>query len=96
VKRVLKKSVLLKGTVEKVESLDILINNGGLALFDDLSDRAALEQHRRQSLWPLWHDPAFLPLLTRSRGTIVNVLSVLAFAPFPFIPAYSMSKAAAF
>ena len=39
---------------------------------------------------------AFLPLLTRSRGAIVNVLSVTAFAALPLIPAYSISKAAAF
>jgi short-subunit dehydrogenase len=39
---------------------------------------------------------AFLPLLTESRGAIVNVLSLAAFAPLPVIPAYSVSKAAAF
>jgi short-subunit dehydrogenase len=39
---------------------------------------------------------AFLPLLTHSRGAIVNVLSVTAFAALPLIPAYSISKAAAF
>jgi short-subunit dehydrogenase len=38
---------------------------------------------------------AFLPLLTRSRGAIVNALSVAALAPLPIIPAYSISKAAA-
>ena len=38
----------------------------------------------------------FLPLLTRSRGAIVNVLSVAALAALPVIPAYSISKAAAF
>jgi short-subunit dehydrogenase len=39
---------------------------------------------------------AFLPLLTRSRGAIVNVLSVTAFASLPILPACSISKAAAF
>src|SRR6185312_10126555 len=39
---------------------------------------------------------AYLPLLTRSRGTIVNNLSVNSLAPLPLIPAYSVSKAAAF
>ena len=39
---------------------------------------------------------AFLPALTRSRGAIVNILSVMALAPLPLIPAYSISKAAAF
>jgi len=39
---------------------------------------------------------AFLPLLTRSRGAVVNVLSLASLAPPPFMPAYSISKAAAF
>ncbi|WP_373300072.1 SDR family NAD(P)-dependent oxidoreductase [Amycolatopsis acidiphila] len=35
--------------------------------------------------------------MTRSRGAIVNILSANALAPMPFvIPAYSLSKAAAF
>ena len=83
--------------VEKVESLDILINNAGVALYDDLSDRAVLEQHLAVNLFGTYGvTQAFLPLLTRSRGAIVNVLSVSAFAALPLIPAYSISKAAAF
>jgi len=39
---------------------------------------------------------AFLPLLVRSRGALVNVLSVAALAPLPMIAGYSISKAAAF
>ena len=39
---------------------------------------------------------AFLPLLTQSRGAIVNVLSLASLAAVPFSPAYSVSKAAAF
>ena len=39
---------------------------------------------------------AFLPLLTRSRGTIVNNVSTMAVAPLPLTPAYAISKAAAF
>src|SRR6267154_730734 len=87
----------IQGAVENVEALDILINNAGLALYDDLSDRAALATvPRRQSLWPVWSDSGFLPLLTRSRGAIVNVLSLAGIAAVPFSPAYSISKAAAF
>jgi NAD(P)-dependent dehydrogenase (short-subunit alcohol dehydrogenase family) len=85
------------GAVERVDSLDILINNAGLAIFDDLSDRAALEQHLTVNLFgPYGVTQAFLPLLTRSRGAIVNVLSVTALAALPIIPSYSISKAAAF
>ena len=80
-----------------VDSLDILINNAGLALYDDLSDRATLERHLAVNLFGTYGvTQTFLPLLTRSRGAIVNVLSVTAWAALPFIPAYSISKAAAF
>jgi NAD(P)-dependent dehydrogenase (short-subunit alcohol dehydrogenase family) len=87
----------IQEAVERVESLDILINNAGLALYDDLSDRAALEQHLAVNLFGTYGvTQAFIPLLTRSRGAIVNVLSVVALATFPIIPSYSISKAAAF
>lgn len=87
----------IQGAVERVESLDILINNAGVALYDDLSDRGALEQSLAVNLYgPYGVTQAFLPLLTRSRGAIVNVLSLAAIAAVPFSPAYSISKAAAF
>src|SRR5437016_3586884 len=34
----------IQAAVKEVDSLDMLINNAGLGLFDDLSDRAALER----------------------------------------------------
>jgi len=87
----------IQGAVEEVESLDILINNASIALYDDLSDRAMLERHLAVNLFgPYGVTRALLPLLARSRGAIVNVLSDTALAPFPIIPAYSISKAAAF
>jgi NAD(P)-dependent dehydrogenase (short-subunit alcohol dehydrogenase family) len=68
-----------------------------LALYDDLSDRATLEWHLAVNLFGTYGvTQAFLPLLTCSRGAIVNVLSVTALAALPLIPAYSISKAAAF
>ena len=51
-----------QGAVERVESLDILINNAGLALYDDLSDRAALERHLAVNLFGTYDvTQAFLP-----------------------------------
>jgi NAD(P)-dependent dehydrogenase (short-subunit alcohol dehydrogenase family) len=86
-----------QAAVESVESLDILINNAGLALFDDLGDRTALEQHLAVNLFGTYGvTQAFLPVLTRSRGAIVNVLSLAAWAAVPIVPAYSISKAATF
>jgi NAD(P)-dependent dehydrogenase (short-subunit alcohol dehydrogenase family) len=87
----------IQEAVGKVESLDILINNAGLALYDDLSDPTSLEQQLAVNLFGTYRvTQAFLPALTRSRGAIVNVGSVTAFAALPLIPAYSISKAAAF
>jgi len=80
-----------------VDSLDILINNAGLALYDDLSDRDVLEQHLAVNLFgPYAVTQAFLPQLTRAKGAIVNNLSLMALAPLPLTPAYAISKAAAF
>ncbi len=56
-----------------------------------------LEQHLAVNLFGTYAvTQAFLPLLTRSRGAIVNNLSMMAFAPLPLTPAYAISKAAAF
>lgn len=87
----------IEQTARKLESLDILVNNAGVALYDDLSDRAVLEQHLTVNLFGTSDvTQALMPLLIRSRGAIVNNLSVNALAPLPLIPAYSISKAAAF
>jgi len=87
----------IQAAVEAVDSLDILVNNAGVALYDDLSDRAVLEQHLAVNLFGTYGvTQAFLPLLTRSRGAVVNNVSMMAFAPLPLTPAYAISKAAAF
>jgi NAD(P)-dependent dehydrogenase (short-subunit alcohol dehydrogenase family) len=87
----------IQAAAGQVEALDILINNAGVFLYDDLSDRAALDRHLAVNLFGTWGvTQAFLPLLTRSGGTIVNNVSLMALAPLPLTPAYSISKAAAF
>jgi NAD(P)-dependent dehydrogenase (short-subunit alcohol dehydrogenase family) len=83
--------------VDQVESLDILINNAGVSVPDDLSDRSAFERHLAVNLYgTLDVTQAFLPSLTRSAGAVVNVVSLSAVAAVPVLPAYSASKAAAF
>jgi NAD(P)-dependent dehydrogenase (short-subunit alcohol dehydrogenase family) len=87
----------IREAVERVESLDVLINNAGIALYDDLSDRAAIDEQLAVNFFgPYAMIQAFLPLLIRSRGAIVNNVSTMALAPFPLTPAYAISKAAAF
>jgi NAD(P)-dependent dehydrogenase (short-subunit alcohol dehydrogenase family) len=87
----------IQAAAGQVESLDLLINNAGIALYDDLSDRSAIDRQLAVNLFGTYGvTQAFLPLLTRSGGAIVNNLSLQALAPLPLIPAYSISKAAAF
>ena len=81
---------------DQVGTLDLLINNAGIGISDDLSDLDVIQKHLDVNLLgPLKVTQAFLPLLTRSKGAVVNILSVTSVAPFPVIPGYSISKAAA-
>jgi NAD(P)-dependent dehydrogenase (short-subunit alcohol dehydrogenase family) len=86
----------IERAAEEVEALDVLINNAGIAIYDDLSNPDVIEQHLAVNLFgSLRVARAFLPQLRRSRGAIVNNLSLVSLASLPVIPAYSISKAAA-
>ena len=87
----------IQRAVARVDALDVLINNAGIAAYDDLTNPDAVEQHLAVNLFgPLKLTNAFLPLLKRSKGAVVNNLSLAGLAALPMIPAYSISKAAAF
>ncbi len=87
----------IQKAVSEIDSLDVLINNAGIAIYDDLSSLATVEKHLAVNfLGPLRMSQAFLPLLKRSKGAIVNNLSLAGLAPLPVVPSYSISKAAAF
>jgi NAD(P)-dependent dehydrogenase (short-subunit alcohol dehydrogenase family) len=87
----------IRQAVDEVDTLDVLINNAGIAIYDDLSNLEVIEQHLAVNFLGLLKvTHAFLPLLRRSKGAIVNNLSLVALAGLPVIPAYSSSKAASF
>ncbi len=87
----------IQRAANEVDSLDLLINNAGVAIYDDLSNLDVIEQHLAVNfLGVLRVTHAFLPQLKRSKGAIVNNLSLAGLAALPVIPSYSISKAAAF
>ena len=86
----------IERAARQVEALDLLVNNAGIGLFDDLSDVEVVDRHLRVNLLGLLRvTRAFLPLLRRSRGAVINNLSLAAVAALPVMPGYSISKAAA-
>lgn len=88
-------------SIDEVKSrwgrLDVLVNNAGIAEVAPLAD-ASLEHVRRQfeiNVFGLIETTRLaLPLLRQSKGTIVNVASVVADQPFPNMSAYCATKAA--
>jgi len=86
----------IEQAVRQVGSLDVLINNSGIAPYDDLSDPAVIERTLAVNFFGMYKvSRAFLPKLKRSRGALVNNLSLMALAPLPLTPSYAISKAAA-
>jgi len=89
-------SAQIQRAVGQVDSLDVLINNAGIAIYDDLSNPEVIEQHLAVNVFGMLNmTRAFLPALKRSKGAVVNNLSLVAFGPLPVVSAYSISKAAA-
>ncbi len=81
----------IQRAVDEVDTLDVLINNAGVAIYDNLSNLDVIEQHLAVNFLGLLKvTHAFLPLLKHSKGALA------ALAALPVIPAYSISKAAAF
>ena len=87
----------IQEALQQVDNLDILINNAGVAIYDDLTNLNVIEQHLAVNfLGILRVTEAFMPKLKQSKGAILNNLSMVGLAPLPVVPAYSASKAAAF
>src|SRR6185312_7082424 len=63
----------IRAAVEQVAVLDVLINNAGVSLPDDLTDPTAVEQHLAVNLFgPYRVSQGFLPRLISTGGSIVN------------------------
>src|SRR5207245_9251933 len=63
----------IQEAVERVESLDVLINNAGVAIYDDLSNSDVIEQHLDVNLFgPFNLTLAFVIMLSRSKESILN------------------------
>jgi short-subunit dehydrogenase len=77
--------------------VDILVNNAGFATYGDLvdSDPARLTAEVRLNCVTLVDlTTRFLPgMVTRRRGTVINVASTAAFQPLPHMAVYGATKA---
>jgi NAD(P)-dependent dehydrogenase (short-subunit alcohol dehydrogenase family) len=70
----------IEAAAAAVESLDILVNNAGIALSDDLSDRAAVEQHLAVNLFGTYGVTGLsCRCVASGGGAIVSVGSASAF-----------------
>ncbi|WP_043667023.1 SDR family oxidoreductase [Streptomyces xylophagus] len=90
-------------TAEQVRAahpeLNVLVNNAGIMLRENLLDPASLpvaEDHVTVNLLgTIRMTYAFLPLLTgKDDAAVMNVTSALAFVPLPVTPTYNATKAA--
>ena len=84
---------------ERAADANLVINNAGiLSSFSVLaSPLADLERDMATNYFgTLAVSRATVPALERTRGTLVNLLTIVSFAPMPALGGYSASKAAAF
>jgi NAD(P)-dependent dehydrogenase (short-subunit alcohol dehydrogenase family) len=86
----------IQAAADQVETLDLLINNAGVPLRRPERSCRAGTPPGRQPLRHLRRDPGLPAAAGPFSGAIVNDLSIMALAPLPLTPAYSISKAAAF
>jgi 1-acylglycerone phosphate reductase len=83
--------------VNKIPSLDILVNNAGAQYAMPVSDLSIAEAKQLFDLnvWSfLTVTQAFLPMLLKSKGMVVNQTSISSVLSVPFLSTYSASKAA--
>lgn len=79
--------------------LDVLMNNAGIGMPKNLretaTDLAGVTTEFDVNVGGVIRmTSALIDILTANKGTVINVSSVLAFAPVPALPVYSATKAA--
>ncbi len=91
-------SVLIGGTVERLGSVDILINNAGVSVYGETrltqpGDLRAVMDVNFHGAMRCTHE--VLPFMRRQdSGLVVNIASVAGLHGIPYMGAYSASKAA--
>ena len=83
----------------EADDVTVLVNNAGVLHYASFLNAPDLDQARHEMevnyFGPLAMARAFAPALSRSNGTIVNILSIAALAYMPLVGTYNASKAAA-
>lgn len=86
---------VLEALESRGEKLDCLVNNAGqmlLGALEDLSDEQLRQQMEVNFFAVASMMREFLPVLRRSKGTIINVSSIFGFTTWPLTSAYCASK----
>ncbi|NOU61432.1 SDR family oxidoreductase [Marinifilum caeruleilacunae] len=86
---------LIEKTVEKFGTVDVLINNAGIsmrAMFADL-ELSVLKQLMDVNFWGTVYCTKYaMPYITKSKGSVVGVISIAGYIGLPARTGYSASK----
>ncbi|MGQ1911327.1 SDR family oxidoreductase [Marinifilum sp. RC60d5] len=86
---------LIKQSVETFGAIDVLINNAGIsmrALFEDL-ELSVLKKLMDVNFWGTVYCTKYaMPFITKSKGSVVGVISIAGYIGLPARTGYSASK----